>query len=192
MKGQELHGIYSGSYIETFERAASLSAQLNIIYKSHPYRSVLSQPAEMYDDLWTAAKAMYKTEPVVADGGEIIIYAPHLTEVSYTHGKTIDQIGYHVRDYFLQQWDRFQDIPGGILAHSTHVRGMGSYDKSSGVETARIQVTLATGIPEERCRQLNLGYRDYHTIDPEEWTGREDEGLLYVPHAGETLYRLAK
>ena len=101
---------------------------------------------------------MYKTEPAIADGGEVIIYAPHLTEISYTHGKLIDQIGYHVRDYFLAQWERFKDVPGGILAHSTHVKGMGSYDAARGIETPRIQVTLATGIPEERCRQVNLGY----------------------------------
>ncbi len=133
---------------------------------------------------------MYKTEPVIADGGEVIIYAPHVTEVSYTHGALIDRVGYHVRDYFLKQWAQFEDIPGSILAHSTHVKGMGSYDASTGIETPRIQVTLATGIPEERCRRINLGYIDYHTIDPAAWADREAEGLLYVPHAGEVLYRL--
>ena len=82
----------------------------------------------MYDDLWTAAKGMYKIEPAVADGGEVVIYAPHVTEVSYVHGKLIDEIGYHCRDYFLAQWERFKHYPGGILAHSTHVRGLGTFD----------------------------------------------------------------
>ncbi len=191
LKGEDLHGIYTGSYVEAFEQAADLSAQLNIIFKPRPFRRVLSLPSTRYDDLWTAAKAMYKTEPVIADGGEVIIYAPHLTEVSYTHGKLIDQVGYHVRDYFLKQWERFQSIPGSILAHSTHVKGSGTYDSATGIETPRIQVTLATGIPEERCRRINLGYADYSTIDPQQWKNREDEGLLLVPHAGEMLYRLA-
>ena len=62
---------------------------------------------------------------------------------------------------------------------------------ATGIETPRIQVTLATGIPEERCRRVNLGYADYRTIDPAEWAGREDEGILLVPHAGEMLYRSA-
>jgi lactate racemase len=185
-----LCGLYIGTYVEAFEGAADLSARLNIVYKPHPFTSVLAMPSERYDDLWTAAKAMYKTEPVVADGGEVIVYAPHLTEVSYTHGTLIDQIGYHVRDYFTKQWDRFKDVPGGILAHSTHVKGLGTYDAVTGVETPRIQVTLATGIPEERCRRINLGYRDYRTIDPASWANREDEGLLLVEHAGEVLYRL--
>jgi nickel-dependent lactate racemase len=153
-------------------------------------RRVLSMASPIYEDLWTAAKAMYKTEPVVVDGGEVIIYAPHITEVSYMHGHLIDQVGYHVRDYFTKQWDRFKDLPGGILAHSTHVKGHGGYDPETGIETPRIQVTLATGIPEERCRRINLGYLDYRSIDPEQWRGREAEGILLVERAGELLYRI--
>lgn len=190
LEGEELRGLYVGSLADAWSRAADLSAQLNITYVDHPFQRVLSAPAAMYDDLWTAAKAMYKTEPVIADGGEVIIYAPRITEVSYTHGRLLDQVGYHVRDYFLKQWDRFKDMPGSILAHSTHVKGTGTYDAATGVETPRISVTLATGIPEERCRRINLGYADYREIDPTEWVGREEEGILYVPHAGERLYRL--
>jgi lactate racemase len=129
---------------------------------------------------------------VVADGGEVIIYAPHLAEVSYTHGALIERIGYHVRDYFLAQWDRFRDVPGGILAHSTHVKGVGTYDAATDVETPRIQVTLATGISAAQCRRINLGYRDYRELAPAQWEGREREGMLLVPHAGEMLYRLAE
>ena len=190
MQGQNLHGLYIGSLNEAWDRATDLSAQLDIIYVDNPFRKVLSAPAAMYDDLWTAAKAMYKTEPAIADGGEVIIYAPHITEVSYTHGKLLDEIGYHVRDYFLKQWDRFKDVPGSILAHSTHLKGTGTYDAVTGIETPRIQVTLATGIPEERCLRLNLGYADYREIDPETWIGHEQEGILFVPHAGEVLYRI--
>jgi nickel-dependent lactate racemase len=190
LQGQDLHGLYIGSHSEAWSMAADLSAQLNITFVDRPFRKVLSAPAEMYDDLWTAAKAMYKTEPAIADGGEVIIYAPHITEVSYTHGKLIDEVGYHVLDYFLKQWDRFKDVPGSILAHSTHVKGIGTYDEARGIETPRIAVTLATGIPEERCRRINLGYADYREIDPQAWMGREQEGILFVPHAGEMLYRV--
>ena len=189
LQGAELHGLYIGPHAEAFSRAAGLSAQLNIITVPRPFWRVLSMASTIYDDLWTAAKAMYKTEPAIADGGEVIIYAPHISEISYTHGKLIDQVGYHVRDYFVKQWERFKDIPGSILAHSTHVKGMGTYDAASGVETPRIAVTLATSIPEERCRLVNLGYTDYRKIKPEEWKEREQEGILLVPHAGEMLYR---
>jgi nickel-dependent lactate racemase len=189
LQGETLHGLYIGAPIEAWSAAADLSAQLNIITVPRPFKRVLSVPSKIYDDLWTAAKAMYKTEPAIADGGEVIIYAPQITEISYTHGKLIDQVGYHVRDYFLKQWERFRDVPGAIMAHSTHVKGAGTFDAD--VEVPRIQVTLATAIPEGRCHRVNLGYADYRTIDPKEWEGREAEGILLVPHAGEMLYRVA-
>ncbi len=187
---ESLSGMYFGTPEEAWQSAANLSAQKHIHYLDKPFKRVLSIMPEMYDDLWTAAKGMYKMEPVVADGGEVVIYAPHLTEVSYTHGKLIDEIGYHCRDYFMKQWDKFKDYPGGVLAHSTHVKGMGTYDPQTGIESSRIRVTLATGISEERCRHINLGYLDPATINLEEWKGREAEGILYVPRAGEMLYRV--
>jgi nickel-dependent lactate racemase len=190
VRDEGLAGLFIGTPEEAYEHAADLSAKLHIVYVDKPFRRVLSVMPEMYDDLWTAAKGMYKLEPAIADGGEVIIYAPHITEVSYTHGHIIDQIGYHVRDYFLKQWDRFKDYPWGVLAHSTHLRGLGTFE--DGVERARINVTLATGIPEERCRRINLGYMYPTTIDMAEWEGREDEGVLVVPKAGEMLYKINK
>ncbi len=183
-------GLYFGTPAAAWEAAAALSARTHIHFVDRPFGRVLSVMPEMYADLWTAAKGMYKLEPVVADGGEVVIYAPHITEVSYTHGAIIEEIGYHCRDYFLAQWDRFGRYPGGILAHSTHVTGLGEYDPVSGVERPRIRVTLATGISEERCRRINLGYRDPQTINVDTWAGREDEGILLVRRAGEVLYRV--
>jgi nickel-dependent lactate racemase len=188
--GPALAGLYAGTPEEAFVAAAGLSSRLHIRWLDQPVRRVLSVMPSMYDDIWTAAKGMYKMEPVIADGGEVIIYAPHITEISYTHGRLLDRIGYHCRDYFLKQWDRFRDVPGGVLAHSTHLNGLGTYDPVTGVETRRIQVTLATGIPRERCERLNLGYVDPAAINPADWAGREEQGILMVPKAGEMLYRL--
>ncbi|HLZ29014.1 MAG TPA: lactate racemase domain-containing protein [Chloroflexota bacterium] len=189
VKGQAFHGMYVGNSVDAWSAAADLSGQLEIVQVPRRFKRVLSMPSKIYDDLWTAAKAMYKTEPAVADGGEVVIYAPHLTEVSFTHGKLIDAVGYHVRDYFLKQPARFEGVPGMIKAHSTHVKGTGTFDVSSGIEAPRIQVTLATGIPEDRCRRINLGYLDYRDIDPAAWENRAAEGLLTVHNAGEMLYR---
>ena len=143
----------------------------------------------MYKDIWTAAKGMYKLDPAIADGGEVIIYAPHIDEVSYSHGELLDEIGYHVCDFFLKQWDKYRDYPGGVIAHSTHVKGLGGYETETGTESPRIKVALATGISEERCRKIGLGYYDPELINPETWAAGEP-GWLMVPRAGETLYRI--
>ncbi len=190
MHGESLHGLYVGSMEEAWRAAVKLSAQLDIVHVDKPFRRVLSVIPEMYDDLWTAAKGMYKLEPAIADGGEVIIHAPHIEEVSYTHGHVIDEIGYHVRDYFVEQWDRFKDYPWGVLAHSTHLRGDGVYE--NGVERPRIRVTLATRIPRERCERIGLGYLDPTTVNPKEWANREEDGILLVRRAGEVLYRVKR
>jgi len=188
VKDKEVYGLFCGDD-EAWSAAADLSARLNIRYTDRSYRFVLSMAPLMYDDIWTAGKCMYKLEPVVEDGGTLVIHAPHITEVSYTHGALIRQVGYHTRDYFLCQMEKFRHIPGCILAHSTHVKGIGTF--RNGVEKPRIEVVLATGIPEETCRRINLGYRDWRSISPEAFEGREDEGMLVVREAGEVLYRRA-
>lgn len=185
---KSLAGLAIGTPEGAWDAASELSKKVHIVYKKKPFHTVLSSMPPMYDDLWVAGKGMYKLEPVVADGGELIIYAPHVREISVTHGKLIEEIGYHCRDYFLTQWDRFKHHPWGVLAHSTHVRGIGRME--NGVEHCRIRVTLATGIPETLCRKINLAYRNPQSIDVEKFAGREDEGVLLVRKAGEMLYHL--
>lgn len=185
-----VEGLFFGTPEAAWRQAADLSAQVHVRYVERPYRQVLSVMPTMYDEIWVGAKGMYKLEPVVADGGELIIYAPHIKEISVVHGAVIKQIGYHVRDYFVKQWEKFKDLPWGVLAHSTHLRGVGTYD--NGVECPRITVTLATGISREECELVNLGYRDPASIDPDEWAARNDPDLLVVPRAGEYLYRLVR
>ena len=184
----ELAGLFAGTPESAWDKASDLSRQLHICYNDRPFHTVLSCLPKMYDELWTGGKGMYKLEPVIADGGELIIYAPHIHEVCVAHGKTLLEIGYHCRDYFLKQWDKFKHYPWGVVAHSSHVYGIGTYENGS--ETPRVRVTLATGIPEETCRKINLGYRDSKTIDVESFANREDEGVLLVRKAGEMLYHL--
>lgn len=183
-----VYDLFYGKPEEAWARAADVSAETHIVWTPRDYHTVLSCAPPMYDELWVAGKCMYKLEPVVADGGELIIYAPHLDEISVTHGALIKEVGYHVRDYFTSQWNRFSHIPRGVLAHSTHVRGAGTC--MDGVERPRVNVTLACGLSEETCRNINLGWRDPASIDIESHAGREEEGVLLVRKAGEHLYRL--
>jgi nickel-dependent lactate racemase len=185
----KLKGLFIGECKEAWEMAADLSEKVHIVYKDKSYKTILGIAPEMYDDLWTAAKVMYKLEPIVENGGTVIIYAPHIDEISYSHGKTIDKIGYHTRDYFLKQEEKFKNFPRGILAHSTHVKGIGTY--VNGVEKPRINVVLATGINKKRCEKVNLGYINPAEINIEDYKNKEDQGILVVYHAGEMLHRLA-
>ena len=184
---QGLSGLFIGDHILAWNDAADLSAQRHIRWADRPYRRVLSVAPPMYDELWTCAKAMYKVEPAVAVGGDVLIYAPHLDAVSSIHGKYIYEVGYHILPYFLNDWARFKHIPLGVLAHSTHLRGSGVMEH--GVEKPNVKATLASKISADDCARLNLGYLDPAKIRLDDWKEKEAEGVLYVPKAGEILYR---
>ena len=184
--GTALHAATFGEPRAAWAAAADVSAETHVQYLEVPVRRVLSVIPAKYDDLWTGAKGFYKVEPVVADGGEVVLYAPHIREFSGTHPQ-IATIGYHCRDYFVKQWDRYRHLHWGDLAHSTHLRGAGTYDEVDG-ERFRVKVTLATGIPQDEVRAANLDYLDPAAVDVAGWEA--DPDALVVPHAGEELYRL--
>jgi nickel-dependent lactate racemase len=184
---RDLHSMAFGPPPSAWAAAADVAAETHVRYLDAPVRRVLSIIPGMYHDIWTAAKGFYKVEPVVAAGGQVVLYAPHVRDISSTHPE-IDEIGYHCRDYFVKQWDRFRIVPWGVLAHSTHLRGAGTYDESTGEERCRVTVTLATGITEEQVRHVNLDYLDPADVDPEAWSAAPD--TFVVPHAGEDLFRL--
>lgn len=188
VQGHDLSGILIGDLFDTWNAAADESSQRHIHWSDRPYKRVLSCCPPMYDELWTAGKCMYKIEPVVEIGGEVVIYAPHLDVVSHVHGKYIYQVGYHILPYFLNNWNHYSDIPLGVLAHSTHVRGSGAM--LNGVEKPNVRITLASKISPEDCARLNLGYMDPASIQPADWQNREEEGILYVARAGEMLYKV--
>ncbi|MHB1499036.1 MAG: lactate racemase domain-containing protein [Acidimicrobiales bacterium] len=185
--GDQVAGVYAGDPSQVWEASVARAGILHVSWLDHPYKRVVSCPMPIYDELWTAGKAMYKLEAAVADGGELVIYAPQLSRVSITHGEAIYKVGYHPLAYFLGQWQRFEREPLAVLAHSSHVRGAGTYDAGGG-EHPRIDVQLATAIPPEDCRQLNLGYVDPASLDLAALAA--EEGTLVVPRSGEVLFRV--
>lgn len=187
VEGHDLSGIFIGDTLTTWNAAADLSSQRHIRWFARRFRRVLSCAPPMYDELWTAAKAMYKLEPVIEPGGELVLYAPHLDTVSRVHGRYIYEVGYHILPHFLSDWDRFKHIPLGVLAHSTHLRGAGVMQ--DGTEVPNVRVSLASRISTEDCARLNLGYVDPASLKVDDWKDREQQGILYVPSAGEILYR---
>ncbi len=182
----DLHAVAFGDTRSAWAAAADVSAEAHVRYLDAPVRRVLSLMPPRYEDIWTAAKGFYKVEPVVADGGEVVIYAPHITEISPTH-REIEEIGYHCRDFFLKQWDRYEHVPRAAIAHSTHLRGAGTFDAEAG-ERCRVQVTLATGIDRELVERVGLVYLDPSTVDADRWAA--DPETLVVPNAGEVLFRI--
>lgn len=185
--GKDLHSVAFGDTKSAWAANANVASETHIKWLERPYQRVVSKVPEMYEDLWTGAKGAYKMEPVVADGGEIILYAPHITDIAEMH-PGLAEIGYHCIQYFTKQWDKFKYHPWGEIAHSTHVRGLGTYDPETDVEQLRTTITLASQVPQEVVEAYNLNYADPNNLDWEEFAA--DDNTLVVENAGEILYRL--
>lgn len=182
-----LKGLFIGDDRRAWLEAVELSSRINIRYVQKPLERVLSIPSRRYDDFWTGAKAIYKVEPAIADGGELFVYAPHVKEFSITHGKVLDQIGFHIIDYFLEKMDRYKNFPKAVLAYSTLVKGSGRLER--GNEVPRIKISLASGIPKEKCEALNMDYRDPDSISVPAWEKEQGERVKVIHNAGEVLYK---
>jgi nickel-dependent lactate racemase len=180
--------LYAGEPIESWSKAVVYSEKIHIKYVDKQYKLVLAITSDIYEELWVGSKPMYKLETIIADGGELIIYGPKMTEISFVHNEAIKKLGYHVPGYYLKQWEKFKNESKLIMAHSINVCGMGTFE--NGIETPRIQVTLATGISKETCESVNLHYMDYREIDLDEWRNKQDDNLLVVEDAGQELFKV--
>ncbi|HEU4769814.1 MAG TPA: lactate racemase domain-containing protein [Pyrinomonadaceae bacterium] len=180
------HALFTGEIREAFRRAAAMSREIHIRYLERKYSRVIAVLDKHYDELWVGGKASYKLGAIVEDGGELIIYAPHLTKLSETHGALIEKYGYAplevVRDMLGVSEELRENLC--IAAHLAHVAYAGRVD-ADGKIVPRYQITMATGLDEETCRRVNLGYLDHHTFDPV-----PDPDTLIVNDAGRDLYKI--
>ncbi|MCS6843271.1 MAG: lactate racemase domain-containing protein [Caldilineales bacterium] len=188
VEDHDLAGVLIGDLYETWSAAADVSARRHILWFDKPFTRVLSRCPPMYDELWTAGKCMYKIELVVAVGGEGIIYAPHLEVVSHVHGKVHLRGGLSHPALFPERLEALQARPAWRVGPQ-HPRARFGRDGERHRE-AQCQADPGEQIPPEGCARLNLGYMDPARINPADWQDREDEGILYVPKAGERLYKV--
>jgi len=183
-----LKGLFIGDDRKAWLQAVELSSKINIKYLHNPLKKAISIPSNKYEDFWTGAKAIYKIEPSVEDGGNLIVYAPHIKDFSITHNAIIKQIGYHIKDYFLNNISKYSKVPKAVLAYSTYVKGSGNL--TNGKEIPRINIFLSSGISKKECEKVNIDYLNPDNIDISNFEHKEDEGIKVFHNSGEVLYRI--
>jgi len=181
------HALFVGDFRESLRQAAAVSSRIHIKYTGRKYQRVVALLDEHYDDLWVGGKASYRLGPVIEEGGELIIYAPHLTRISETHGRLIERYGYAPLEVIKELVATSAELEENlcVAAHLAHVSFAGRAD-ASGQMIPRYEITMATGIDEATCRRVNLGYLDYHAFRLEDYKG--DPDTLIVERAGRDLY----
>ena len=183
------YALFAGEIREAFRRAAEVSRQVHIRYTGRKYKKVIALLDPHYDELWVGGKASYKLGAIVEEGGELIIYAPQLTKISETHGALIEKYGYAPLEVVRDMLGVSQELRENlcIAAHLAHVAYAGRLD-DQGKVVPRYKITMASGLDEETCRRVNLGYLDHRSFNYEGL--RSDVDTLIVENAGRDLYQI--
>ena len=181
------YALFCGDFREAVRSAAAVSRDVHIKYTGRKYRRVVALLDEHLEDLWVGGKASYRLGPVIEECGELIIYAPHLKELSAVHGELIKRYGYApletVRELVATSDDLRRNLC--VAAHLAHVSFAGRRT-AEGKIVPRYAITLSSAIPEDICRRVNLGYLDPRSFRRESYEG--DANTLIVENAGRDLY----
>jgi nickel-dependent lactate racemase len=185
------YALFAGDVREALRRAAEVSRQVHIRYTGRKYKRVLAVLDPHYDEMWVGGKASYKLGAIIEDGGELIIYAPHLTKISETHGALIEKYGYAPLEVVRDMLGASQELRENlcIAAHLAHVSYASRVDENGEI-VPRYKIIMATGVDEETCRRVKLGYLDHQIIPWQEL--RNDPETLVVENAGRDLYRVVR
>jgi nickel-dependent lactate racemase len=181
------HALFCGGFREAFRRAAEVSRQVHIKYTGRKYKRVVALLDEHYDELWVGGKASYKLGGIIEEGGELVIYAPHLRAISETHGLLIEKYGYapidRVREMVALSTELRSNL--AVAAHLAHVSYAGSRDETGKV-VPRYKITMASALDEATCRRVNLGFMDHREFRRQDYD--KDPDTLVVERAGRDLY----
>jgi nickel-dependent lactate racemase len=186
-EGLQTHALFAGDLHEAFRRAAEVSSQVHIKRIGRKYKRVVALLDRHYDELWVGGKASYKLGSVIEAGGELIIYAPQLKQLSATHGHLIEKYGYAPLEQVREMVAGSDELRANlcVAAHLAHV-SYGSRRNTAGKLTPRYRITLASEVSETDCLRVNLGFLDHRQFDIEEYLA--DAETLVVEDAGRDLY----
>jgi nickel-dependent lactate racemase len=183
----QTHALFAGDIFEAFRRAAKVSSEVHIKHIGRKYKRVVALLDRHYDELWVGGKASYKLGSIIEEGGELIIYAPQLTQLSATHGHLIEKYGYAPLEQVREMVAGSDELRANlcVAAHLAHV-SYGSARNAAGNLTPRYRITLASAVPEAACLRVNLGFLDHRHFKLADY--RAGAETLVVEDAGRDLY----
>lgn len=187
--GSELvtHALFAGDLRLSFRGAAEVSREINVKFIDRIYERVIAVLDKHYTDLWTGGKASYKLGGLIEDGGELVIYAPHLTKLSETHGAAVEKFGYapieQVKEWAAGSHELQKNLC--VAAHLAHVSYSGS---GADPKRPKYKITMASGLSDPLCKKVGLGFADHENFDLA--AASDDAETLVIQNAGRDLYLL--
>jgi len=185
----ETQALFAGDLRLSFRGAAEVSREINVKFVDRQYKRVVAILDEHYKELWTGGKASYKLGGIIEDGGELVIYAPHLAKISETHGATIEKFGYAPLAQIKQLVADSDELQRNlcVAAHLAHVSYSGSLENP---KKPKYRITMASGLTALLCEKVGLGFADHETFDLDAVSN--DRETLVIENAGRDLYLLNK
>jgi nickel-dependent lactate racemase len=119
-------GLYIGDGVECFERAAALSAQVNVTQLGRRAQKIVAYlDPEEFHSTWLGNKAIYRSRMAIADGGELIVLAPAVKTFGEDH--EIDQLirkyGYRTTPEVMDFVEHNDDLRGNLAAAAHLIHG---------------------------------------------------------------------
>lgn len=183
---------YEG-FISAYKKASKASSSIHVKYIDEPLSQVVQVIPAYYDEIWLAGKGSYKLQKpgVLKKGAEVIIYAPHIKcfHTDPDIEKDLFSLGYHCRDHIRTLIEEGASISKNAAAHLINVCGPGVFDPTTREEDLVFRITLATSIPEDKCKEVGLSYRDPSTIRKDDFVG---PGKLWIEEGGKYLYDIKR
>ncbi len=184
----QTHALFAGDFRLALRQAAEVSRQIHIKYTGRKYKRVVALLDEHYEELWLGGKASYRLGGIIEEGGELIIFAPHLKCISETHGADIEKFGGYaplekIKELVAASGELQANLC--VAAHLAHVAFAGRSDESGETQT-RFKILLASQVDAEMCRRVKLGFMDYQTFRLSNY--ENDADTLIVERAGRDLY----
>lgn len=181
----QTHALFAGDFKTAFRQAAEISRQVHIKFTRRKYKKVIALLDEHYDEMWTGGKASYRLGAIIEEGGELIIYAPHLRCFSDTHGLLIERYGYAPLEKVREMVNEFDELKNNlcVAAHLAHVAYAA---RQNNLKEPRYKIILASQVSEKDCLRVGFGYMDYRAFNLADY--ENDEDIFIVENAGRDLY----
>ncbi|MCL2242897.1 MAG: nickel-dependent lactate racemase [Treponema sp.] len=121
-----VRGLFIGFGRECFEKAAALSAEVNVnTLNERVNKAVVYLEPEEYRTTWLGNKAIYRTRMAIADGGELLILAPGLERFGEDLGmdSLIRKYGYRPRNEIIAKAAENTDLNENLSAAAHLIHG---------------------------------------------------------------------
>ncbi len=183
----QTYGLFIGDDFSVFDKAAKLSLEVNFEMLDEPLKKVVVwlDPTE-FKSTWLGNKSIYRTRMALADGGELIVFAPALIE--FGEDKQIDKLirkyGYHGTPHTLKLVEENEDLRNnlGAAAHLIH-----------GSSEGRFSITYCPGkgvknITREEIEHVGFKWADFDDMTAKYNPAELKEGFNTMPDGEEIFF----